>query len=165
MLALQSELTAWAQAEGGTIGDLAQGEARDALAIAATADLTARMACRLLERTRACLSDPRELLRGFLHDPSPVERLCSRPVWMLSGWEIICRLWHAAPALLPHHQAVQDMARCLPTLPDEVESWLVLAAGSAEQMGRLPATVLTRRDPAPHVDRVARLEHLRKLVL
>jgi hypothetical protein len=165
LCALQRDLTAWAQAESGNGGEFAQAVTRDALALAGAAELAARMAGRLLDLARAPLADPREALRGFLATPAKLQAMCDRPAWLLNGWEMICRTWTAAPALLSQHQAVQDMARCLPVLPDEAEGWLGLPPGSAEQICRLPTSVLTRRDPSSQSDRVARMERLRAVAV
>jgi hypothetical protein len=167
--ALQHDLTTWAQAESGQSGECPQAETRDALALAGAAELTARMAGKLLEQARAPLADPREALKNFLaapsHIPPPILAGCDRPVWLLDGWDMICRIWHAAPELLACHHAIRDMARSLPILPDEVESWLGLPPGSAEPLGRISASASSWRDPAPHQDRVARLERLRAVAV
>ncbi len=158
---LHVDLTAWAQAEAGMAGENALSETRDALILSSAADLAARMSDKLLEQARAPLSDPRSALKSFARAPLRIQTACERPAWMLNGWDIVCRIWHAEADGQPRHRAVQDMLRCLPALPDEAESWLGLPAGSAEMVGRVSGTASCWRDPSPHPDRVARLERLR----
>ena len=136
------------------------GQSLAAIAVARSADLVGRMAPMMLDSARQALGDPVAGLHRFLTSEAELLGLCERAFWLLDGWEIICRLWHAAPALMPRHAALQDMARSLPALPDEAEAWLGLPNGTAEQLDRShslrPARVRTTA-----ADQMALLEKLR----
>ena len=160
MAEMHRDLTGWAQSESGQSGACPATELREAIAVARSADLVCRMAQMMLDSARQALGDPVAGLHRFLTSEAELLGLCERAFWLLDGWEIICRLWHAAPALMPRHAALQDMARSLPALPDEAEARLGLPNGTAEQLDRShslrPARVRTTA-----ADQMALLEKLR----
>ena len=156
---LHRDMTVWAQSESGQSGACPAGELRDAVAVARSADLVARMAHLMLDSARQALRDPVAGLKHFLTAQSDLESVCERGFWLLDGWELICRLWHSAPSLMPRHAALADMARSLPLLPDEAETWLGLPPGTAEQLERASSAPPRMRTTA--ADQMALLEKLR----
>ncbi len=157
---LQRDMTVWAQSESGQSGACPASELRDAVAVARSADLVARMAHLMLDSARQALQDPVAGLRHFLTAESELASVCERAFWLLDGWDTICRLWHASPSLMPRHAALVDMARSLPVLPDEAETWLGLPQGTAEQLERASGTA-PLRIRATAADQMALLEKLR----
>ena len=137
---------------------------RHAMDIASNAELTARMASVPLVEARGRLSSLVPLMQDAIAAPADVMERFMRPGWLLDGWERICLLWQSAPSGPGRSEALHEIARELPILPDEAEVWLGLPPGTALQLLRRHAlpSVSSRNERAPH-DLVARNEHLRSM--
>ena len=161
---LQNELRIWSQTEG-NLGLLsAQSEIRDANSVTGVADLTGRMARRLVQTSRAQLDDMPLLMRAALANSQEIAQRCERASWLLDGWERICLIWQNATTPLAIRSALLDIARQIPLLPDEAEAWLQLPSGTAAQLSQRPqSTVPGWHDPVSHLDRIARNEQIRAM--
>lgn len=170
--ALRREMLDWAEPRAGGgddhAGDHAESrlppvpDPRHAMAVASTSELTARMASKPIADARGRIGDMPGLLRDMLHRPAETSEQLERGAWLLDGWDQIVTLWQATPSLLSRSDALRDISRMLPPLPDEAEAWLGLPPGTAR-------SVFTRAGPDPMRigrtgrDTVARNEHLRAL--
>ena len=161
---LHQDLIAWAQSEAGHSGVCPAGETRDAVHVAHVAELASRMAEMLLSQVGQLLIDPVAALRGFVESEAGVIARLNRVFWLLDGWENVIRIWVASPSLFPRALALQDIARSLPSLPDEAESWLGLPKGSTEQVDRATSPP-PMRDRSLPVDQMAMQERLRMVAV
>lgn len=158
---LHHDLMGVAQLDGGIAATHAQADARDALGVAAAAELAARMARALLEAVRLRVRDMPGLMATVIAAPDEVIEQCVRVLWLLDGWSPVCRLWHAPPELLPRHVALQEMATRIPVLPDEVETWLGLPGGIADKLfRRSTASFAASQREVSLPERIARQERL-----
>lgn len=153
---LQTDLRRWAedpqrhapsqpQSENDASGSL-NAAARAAILVAHAAQIIAEAGQKTLAAAQACLADPCAALRASLiftslgssplSSAAALEDMLTRPAWVLDGWAQIVRTWRAAPAVLSRSQALHDMARQVPTIPEEIETWLGLQAGVADQFSR-----------------------------
>ena len=164
MREMQHDLVAWVQAEAGGSGANPADETREANAVARSAELVARIAEFLLTQARDAMTEPVAALRRFAEPKSEANADIERVFWLLDGWEGIGRLWRSSPSIMPRNLALADMARSLPPLPDEAESWLGLPAGAAEQFDR-NVNLSRPRDRRLAVDQVAAAEKLRAMMV
>jgi hypothetical protein len=74
------------------------------------------------------------LIQATLAGHGEIEALCDRPALLLDGWAPICHIWMASAGEPSRHAALQRIIRQIPLLPDEVEDWLGLPAGTADQL-------------------------------
>jgi hypothetical protein len=122
------------------------------------------MARLLLDAARARLGDMQALFQNMLTAQADVTRACERASWLLDGWEPICVLWQAAPSLLSRLEAIREIHRRIPLLPDEAEAWLGLKLGTADLLFRRPATDQgASTETLSQLERIARNEHLRAM--
>ena len=161
---MQHDLVAWVQAEAGGSGANPADETREANTVARAAELVARIAEFLLVHARDAMTEPVAVLRRFVEPKAETTTDIERVFWLLDGWEGINRLWLASPSIMPRNLALADMARSLPPLPDEAESWLGLPTGTAEQLDRT-VNPIRPRDRRPAVDQVAAAEKLRAMAV
>ena len=161
---LQNDLRIWAQTQDNLSLDSAQSETRDATSVTGVAELTGHMARMLVQTSRARLDDMPLLMRAALANSQEIMQRCERASWLLDGWERICLIWQHATTPPARQSALQDIARQIPLLPDEAETWLQLPGGTAAQLSQRPQTIMPGwNDPVSQLDRIARNEQIRAM--
>jgi len=161
---LQNDLRIWAQTECNLGVDSAQSETRDANSVTGVAELTGRMARMLVQTSRAQIDDMPLLMRAAIANGPEIAQRCERANWLLDGWERICLIWQHATTPPARQSALLDIARQIPLLPDEAETWLQLPSGTAAQLSQRPQSTVPRwHDPVSQLDRIARNEQIRAM--
>ena len=161
---LRHELSLWAQND--VTASLHEGfsAARGAVAVATAAELVARLAYLALHKSRARLRDMGGMLRAIVSDAASVSRCCEQADWLLDGWQQIWLTWSASPTLLSRIEAARIIARLIPPLPDEAETWFGLPAGTAEQVSCWPSLDQSLgAGTISNIDLIARNEQLRAM--
>jgi hypothetical protein len=103
-------------------------------------------------------------MRAALANSQEIMQRCERASWLLDGWERICLIWQHATTPPARQSALQDIARQIPLLPDEAETWLQLPGGTAAQLSQRPQTIMPGwNDPVSQLDRIARNEQIRAM--
>ena len=165
---LRVEMLEWSQVGAGD-GAFPVPNPRYAMAVASASELTSRMTAVPLQEARLQLTDMPRLLQAMATQPDELAERIARASWLLDGWEQIVQLWHAAPEVLSRADALAEMARQLPALPNEAEAWLGLPPGTADQLLARHSFVVSEplasgpvRDPQ---DVVERNEQLRAMAV
>ena len=92
--------------------------------LADTAALTLACGERILADCRGRTADIRQLLRSWHVDPDKLTQTCTRPDWLLDGWDQICLLWTTAADDAERRLALADIALMIPVIPREVCGWI-----------------------------------------
>jgi hypothetical protein len=142
---------------------------RQVASIVSAADRTMAMAQATLLAARGLLRDPQGLVLRSITHADDISSLCARTAWLLDGWEQICLLWLTAYSMQERTHTVREMATLLPVIPDEVEAWLSLPAGTSAKLNQRGAAPQAShqatpvRLPTPSLERIARNEQIRAL--
>jgi hypothetical protein len=152
------------------LGKVSKGESfieasgASALQIATAADAAISMAVKPLAMIDLRLRSIETLLDEMMTEPRLIQDLVEQPDWIADGWARICDIWTLAVGQGSHAQALAEIHALVPVLPDELEGWLGLAAGSTAEINSRNAPVGTVwRAEVSNQDRVARNEHLRAM--
>lgn len=153
---VRDELTAWAKDQP------AQGGGATAHVIA-HADLTLTLVQRALAMAQIQVEALPEFISAALQAPEDTVQVMERPDWLLDGWERICLLWKTAPTLFGRSATLIEIAALVPTIPDEIERWLELPAGTAAQAGARTRSFRAPSALATPIETIARNEYIRTL--
>lgn len=129
--------------------------------ITGAAELALSMATKALTDTRRATEDMIGLLRSWSVNPAAVQRLASRPEWLLDGWEQVCLIWNYAQDDSARYAALVEVVEYVPIMPKEVNDW---SGSSSDLVLRRPGMFDTDwRNGATMFDLIARNEQLRAI--
>jgi len=165
LIGLSAEMQAWAQGQVRQPSHLPE--------LAPLAPLTAAlqrmvaMAQTAQAPARALLRDVPALMRMALARPQDLSVVFARPWWILDGWEHVALPWQSATTDSERIAAIAGMAARIPILPEEIEAWLNLPAGTAAHLNPRGSYPVAMAPPnaalsrSSTIDRIAHTEKLR----